>query len=63
MAFVNFALIASFGIGNMVQANSVVDGLGYLFPEVREFAWLVGLLLAPQYPCNSYGTSPTSPTS
>ncbi len=44
--FAAFALIASFGIGNMVQANSVVDGLGYLFPEVRDNAWLVGGLLA-----------------
>jgi AGCS family alanine or glycine:cation symporter len=40
--FAAFALIASFGIGNMVQANSVVDGLGYLFPAVRDNAWLVG---------------------
>mgnify|MGYP000432235396 CR=1 FL=1 len=40
--FAGFALIASFGIGNMVQANSVVDGLGYLFPPVRDNAWLVG---------------------
>jgi AGCS family alanine or glycine:cation symporter len=30
--FAVFALIASFGIGNMVQANSVVDGLRYIFP-------------------------------
>jgi AGCS family alanine or glycine:cation symporter len=30
----------------MVQANSVVDGLGYLFPEVRDNAWLVGGVLA-----------------
>ncbi|MFV1973124.1 MAG: alanine/glycine:cation symporter family protein [Thiohalobacterales bacterium] len=45
-AFAVFALIASFGIGNMVQANSVMDGLGYLFPELHEFAWLVGALLA-----------------
>jgi AGCS family alanine or glycine:cation symporter len=44
--FASFALIASFGIGNMVQANSVVDGLGYLFPEVRDNAWLVGGVLA-----------------
>ena len=44
--FASFALIASFGIGNMVQANSVVDGLGYLFPEVRNNAWLVGGVLA-----------------
>ncbi len=32
-AFALFGMIASFGIGNMVQANSVVDGLGYLLPE------------------------------
>jgi AGCS family alanine or glycine:cation symporter len=44
--FASFALIASFGIGNMVQANSVVDGLGYLYPQVRENAWLVGGLMA-----------------
>ncbi len=31
--FALFGMIASFGIGNMVQANSVVDGLGYLLPE------------------------------
>ncbi len=46
MLFASFALIASFGIGNMVQANSVVDGLTYLFPGLRELAWLVGLVLA-----------------
>ncbi len=44
--FASFALIASFGIGNMVQANSVVDGLGYLFPEVRDAPWLAGGVLA-----------------
>lgn len=32
-AFALFGMIASFGIGNMVQANSVVGGLGYLVPE------------------------------
>ncbi len=32
-AFAFFAIIASFGIGNMVQANSVVDGLSYVLPE------------------------------
>ncbi|MDH3345889.1 MAG: sodium:alanine symporter family protein [Kiritimatiellaceae bacterium] len=31
--FALFGMIASFGIGNMVQANSVVGGLGYLLPE------------------------------
>ncbi len=45
-AFAFFALIASFGIGNMVQANSVVDGVGYLWPEVKENAGWVGLIMA-----------------
>lgn len=31
--FAFFGVIASFGIGNMVQANSVVDGLGYMLPD------------------------------
>jgi AGCS family alanine or glycine:cation symporter len=33
IAFAFFGMVASLGIGNMVQANSVVDGLGYLLPE------------------------------
>jgi len=45
-AFATFALVASFGIGNMVQANSVMDGLGYIFPELRQSAWLIGSILA-----------------
>jgi AGCS family alanine or glycine:cation symporter len=44
--FAVFALVASFGIGNMVQANSVMDGLGYIFPELHESAWVAGLVLA-----------------
>jgi len=44
--FAVFTLIASFGIGNMVQANSVMDGLGYVFPELGEFKWLGGIILA-----------------
>lgn len=44
--FAVFALIASFGIGNMVQANSVVDGISYLWPGVRENAWIFGAGLA-----------------
>ena len=44
--FASFALIASFGIGNMVQANSVVDGLGYLYPALKEHGWLIGLVMA-----------------
>ena len=31
-AFALFAVVASFGIGNMVQANSVVDGMKYVLP-------------------------------
>lgn len=46
MLFASFALVASFGIGNMVQANSVVDGLGYLFPDIREYDWVIGGILA-----------------
>ncbi len=45
-AFAVFALIASFGIGNMVQANSVVDGIAYLAPGVRGHGWLLGMVLA-----------------
>ncbi|MCG2633842.1 MAG: sodium:alanine symporter family protein [Gammaproteobacteria bacterium] len=47
--FAVFALIASFGIGNMVQANSVVDGLSFLAPDIRAQAGLrllLGLALA-----------------
>ncbi len=46
MAFAFFALIASFGIGNMVQANSVVDGLVYLLPDAKDYAWVIGLVMA-----------------
>ena len=44
--FASFTLIASFGIGNMVQANSVVDGLAYVYPLVDDYSWLVGSVLA-----------------
>ena len=44
--FAAFALIASFGIGNMVQANSVMDGLGYMFPKLHDYRWLIGCLIA-----------------
>ena len=46
IAFAAFALIASFGIGNMVQANSVVDGLSYIWPELKTYGWAVGLVMA-----------------
>lgn len=60
--FALFAMVASFGIGNMVQANSVVDGLGYMFapllqtPDMseqaarevfkEEYGWAIGLAMA-----------------
>lgn len=46
IAFATFAMIASFGIGNMVQANSVVDGLRFIWPGIGDDAWMVGLVLA-----------------
>jgi AGCS family alanine or glycine:cation symporter len=45
-AFALFTLVASFGIGNMVQANSVVDGLSYAFPRAAEFKLLIGVVIA-----------------
>jgi len=47
-SFALFAMIASFGIGNMVQAHSVVNGLNYLIPEQHQKAaavW-IGVVLA-----------------
>lgn len=59
MAFAFFTIIASFGIGNMVQANSVVNGLAYILPsawqqseislgvfQVNPFSLIIGLILA-----------------
>ncbi|MBT3233032.1 MAG: sodium:alanine symporter family protein [Calditrichaeota bacterium] len=59
MSFAILALIASFGIGNMVQANSVVDGLKYVMPDswsepgfslfgfqISYFSLSIGLILA-----------------
>ena len=40
MAFALFTVIASFGIGNMVQANSVVNGLTYILPSSWQGAGL-----------------------
>ncbi len=44
--FAGFTLIASFGIGNMVQANSVVDGLAFVFPEAGEYKLVLGVMMA-----------------
>ena len=45
-AFALFAMITAFGIGNMVQANSVVDGLRYVVPALEGQGGVVGLALA-----------------
>ena len=42
LMFALFGMLASFGIGNMVQANSVADALSTLF-SVQD--WMVGLVL------------------
>jgi len=44
--FAVFTLIASFGIGNMVQANSVADGLRYIFPAADDYRLVLGVTLA-----------------
>ena len=44
--FAVFALIASFGIGNLVQANSVVDGLTYIWPDFEAHGWVIGAILS-----------------
>ncbi|MEJ2346419.1 MAG: sodium:alanine symporter family protein [Gammaproteobacteria bacterium] len=44
--FALFTLIASFGIGNMVQANSVADGLSYIFPGASEHKLAIGVVIA-----------------
>ncbi len=44
--FALFAAIASFGIGNLVQVNSVVDGLSFINPSVKDYSWLVGVIMA-----------------
>lgn len=46
MLFAFFALIASFGIGNMVQANSVVEGLSFLNPAIEEHRWMPGAIMS-----------------
>jgi AGCS family alanine or glycine:cation symporter len=45
-AFAAFTLIASFGIGNMVQANSVVDGLRFVMPGAVDFRLAIGVIIA-----------------
>jgi len=44
-AFAVFTLIASFGIGNMVQANSVVDGIGFIIPDLAGYKTTLGVIM------------------
>ncbi len=46
MLFAFFAAVASFGIGNLVQVNSVVDGLVFIEPQIKNYSWLVGVIMA-----------------
>lgn len=48
--FAVFTVLASFGIGNMVQANSVVDGLRYALPDLLGHdSWIIaGTEISPQ---------------
>ncbi|HEX7027481.1 MAG TPA: sodium:alanine symporter family protein [Gammaproteobacteria bacterium] len=41
-----FALITALVIGNLVQANSVVDGLAFIWPDLKQHGWIVGVLMA-----------------
>ncbi len=44
--FAFFTLIAAFGIGNMVQANSVVDGFRFVIPEANDYRLIFGIVIA-----------------
>jgi alanine or glycine:cation symporter, AGCS family len=43
IAFAFFASISAFGIGNLVQSNSVAEAIGTSFPFIKP--WVVGLVL------------------
>lgn len=44
--FAGFALVAALGIGNIVQSNSVMDGLAYVVPSIKDHTLLGGIILA-----------------
>jgi len=44
--FALFTVIASIGIGNLVQVNSVVDGLNYIIPGASDYGLWIGLAMA-----------------
>ncbi len=41
-----FAVITAIVIGNLVQANSVVDGLAFIWPNLKQQGWIVGIIFA-----------------
>jgi len=43
--FAIFTIIASLGIGNTVQVNSIVDGLHYIIPITKQYNLLIGMIL------------------
>lgn len=45
-AYALFVMVAAFGIGNMVQANSVVDGVGFAFPDIGSQKLALGVAMA-----------------
>jgi len=46
MLFAIFTLFASFTTGCVVQANSVIDGIVYIFPAAREQVFAIGIILS-----------------
>jgi len=44
--FAFFTIIATLGTGNAVQANSIVNGLSYVVPQVHDHRLLLGCFLA-----------------
>jgi len=46
MFFAFFAAVASFGVGNLVQVNSVVDGLVFIQPDIKQYSWAIGVVMA-----------------
>lgn len=44
--FAVFTIIASFGIGNTVQVNSIVNGLHYIIPQSTQYSFSIGVTIA-----------------
>lgn len=45
LVFAFFVLLGSFTTGGMVQANSVVDGIVYIFPNAYHYKLYIGLII------------------